>query len=112
MNEILSVGYETRLLETRSMILRYAGYTVQEVTVLATALYKMNSEEIALMLVCNSIPRREQEWLANETMNKRRLMPILCVQRHPYESCIPGCTSVDGEPVALLAAIARLMRRY
>lgn len=106
---ILCVGYERRLLEMRSMILRQAGYLVHETSVLSVGLSKIKSDVIDLVLVCNSIPRREQEWFATQIMNARRLLPILCVKSNPYEQSIPGCRGVDSEPESLLAALSLII---
>jgi DNA-binding response OmpR family regulator len=104
---ILCVGYEPSLLETRSMILRQAGYVVQEASILAVALSSMESDSIDGVLICNSIPRKQQEWFVTQVTNKRRMLPILCVKNHLFEQCVKGCTGVDGEPNALLAALGR-----
>jgi DNA-binding response OmpR family regulator len=106
---ILCVGYEPHLLETRSMILRQAGYVVHETTILATALSKMGSDPIDGVLICNSIPRKEQEWFVTQVTNKRRLLPILCIKSHPYDQCVRGCTRVDGEPESLLTAVTSVV---
>ena len=107
---ILCVGYGRHLLETRSTILRQAGYLVHETSVLALALSKVKSDAIDLVLICNSIPRKEQEWLAMQVMNIHRLLPILCVKNNPYEQSIPGCKGVDNEPESLLAALSHIIR--
>jgi hypothetical protein len=91
------------------MILRQAGYVVHETTILAMALSKMGSDSIDGVLICNSIPRKEQEWFVMQVTNKRRLLPILCIKSHPYDQSIPGCTGVDGEPDALLAVVSRTL---
>jgi CheY-like chemotaxis protein len=107
---ILCVGFEPHLLETRSMVLRQAGYIVCECTVLADALSAVESRPIDLVLICNSIPRRQQEWFTAEVMNRSRMLPILCIQNHPYERAVNGCSSVENGPEALLAVLARTVR--
>jgi CheY-like chemotaxis protein len=107
---ILCVGFEPHLLETRSMILRQAGYIVCECSVLADALSAVESTPIDLVLICNSISRRQQEWFTTEIMNRSRMLPILCIQNSPYERCPNGCVSVDSGPEALLSALARTAR--
>jgi hypothetical protein len=92
------------------MILRQAGYIVYECVVLADALSALGSRPIDLVLICNSIPRSQQEWFTNEVMNRSRMLPILCVQNHPYEQRINGCVSVDSGPESLLTALARTVR--
>ena len=104
-SHILNVGYEPILLLTRSMVLRQAGYVVIESSVLAEMLSKVDSDFIDVVLICNSVSRREQEWLVRQIMNKRCLLPILCIKNNPYDGTVPGCTGIENEPAALLSAV-------
>jgi hypothetical protein len=92
------------------MILRQAGYVIHETSILADALLTMESDVIDGVLICNSVPRKQQEWFVTQAMNIRRLLPILCIKNHPYEQCVKGCIGVDGEPESLLAVLARTVR--
>ncbi|HEY3769620.1 MAG TPA: hypothetical protein VGN44_13185 [Candidatus Angelobacter sp.] len=80
---------------------------MHEASILAVALSSMESDSIDGVLICNSIPRKQQEWFVTQVTNKRRMLPILCVKNHLFEQCAKGCTGVDGEPDALLAALGR-----
>jgi hypothetical protein len=94
------------------MILRQAGYVVHEASILAIALSKMESDSIDGLLICNSIPRKQQAWFVTQIMSIRRLLPILCIKNHPYEQCVLGCTGVDGEPDSLLTALGHAVGQY
>jgi hypothetical protein len=109
---ILCVGYEPSLLEARSMILRQAGYVVHEIAILELALSKMESDSIDGVVMCHSIPRKQQEWFVTRIMHIRCLLPILCIKNHPFEQCVRGCTGVDGEPDSLLTALAQAVGQY
>ena len=102
---VLTVGYEPHLLATRSMVLRHAGYNVKEVTVLARALDEIESDHIDILVVCNTVPLAERSWLAKEVLNRRRLMPVICIQTHSFEQKVPGCVAVENDPESLLEAL-------
>ena len=104
---LLCVGYDRILLETRSAVLRQAGYVVHETAVLATALSQVASDSIDGLLICNSIPSREQERFIRQIINKRRLLPIICIHNNPYEQSLPGCLGAENDPAALLAVLRK-----
>jgi hypothetical protein len=104
---IVCVGYEPHLVQTRSMILRRAGYAIHEASGLAVALSEIESDVIDGLLICNSVPRNEQEWFIERVRKVRRLLPIVCVKNHPYERCVSGCIGVDNEPESLLNVFSR-----
>ncbi|HEY1938721.1 MAG TPA: hypothetical protein VGJ33_12360 [Candidatus Angelobacter sp.] len=107
---IISVGYEPRLLATRSMVLRHAGYIVNETNALTAALAKLESDLVDALLLCNTIPDNERKWFAAEVLNRRRLLPIICVKGGNYEQNVPGCIGVDNDPAALLNALGLAVR--
>jgi DNA-binding NtrC family response regulator len=109
---ILCVGYEPSLLEARAMILRRAGYVVHEIAILEFALSKMESDSIDGVVMCHSIPQKQQQLFVAQIMHIRRLLPILCIKNHPYEQCVLGCTGVDGEPDSLLTALRQAVGQY
>ena len=102
---VLTVGYEPQLLATRSMVLRHAGYFVKEATVLARALREIETDHIDILVVCNTIPFSEKSWFANEVLNRRRLLPVICIKTHAYEQKVPGCVAVENDPDSLLQAL-------
>ena len=102
---VLTVGYETQLLETRSMVLRHAGYAVKEARILSAALREIESDHVDILVLCNTIPPTERRWFAKEVLNRRRLLPVICIKAHSYEQNVPGCVAVENDPDSLLKAL-------
>ena len=61
---ILSVGHHPALLETRNLILRAAGYKVEEAASIKQAIRQFQAGNFDLVLLCHSIPTTERERLA------------------------------------------------
>jgi DNA-binding NtrC family response regulator len=99
---ILSVGNDSTLLASRTLILRGAGYFVEEAYTVDKAINLVAADSIDAMLICHTIARSDQQVLISAVREKRRLMPILCLRSYAYESAPLTCTAVDKEPEALL----------
>ena len=102
---ILSVGKDPVLMASRSLILRGAGYLVEEAYTVDKAINLVAADSIDAMLLCHTIARSDQQVLISAVREKRRLMPILCLRSYAYESVPRTCTAVDHEPEALLHAL-------
>ena len=102
---ILSVGYERKWMESRTQILRSAGYRVDEVNNLKAALALAESDSVDMLVICDSVPRPEQQWLIARVRERRRMLPILCIGDYPYVSAADCCLGVENTPVALLNAV-------
>lgn len=99
---ILSVGNDPTLMASRTLILRGAGYFVEEAYTVDKAINLVAADSIDAMLLCHTIARSDQQVLISAVREKRRLMPILCLRSHAYESVPRTCTAVDNQPEALL----------
>jgi DNA-binding NtrC family response regulator len=82
---ILSIGKNHNLMSSWSLILRKAGYVVQEAQTPEEAIGLVESDLIDAMLICHTIARAEQKMLIAAVRAKQRLMPILCVRSHASE---------------------------
>ena len=102
---ILSVGNDPTLMASRTLILRGAGYFVEEAYSVDKAINLVAADSIDAMLICHTIARSDQQVLISAVREKRRLMPILCLRSYAYESVPRTCTAVDKEPEALLHAL-------
>jgi DNA-binding response OmpR family regulator len=87
---------------SRTLILRGAGYFVEEAYTVDKAINLLAADSIDAMLLCHTIARSDQQVLISAIREKRRLMPILCLRSHAYESVPQTCTAVDNQPEALL----------
>jgi DNA-binding NtrC family response regulator len=104
---VLSIGYDTGLLHTRTLVLRHAGYEVQECTLLTRALSLLESDSPPIVVLCDSIPNIERAWFVKEATNRCPMMRILWIKMHIYDQGAAGCVSIDKDPISLLEALAR-----
>jgi DNA-binding NtrC family response regulator len=107
---ILSVGKNRRIMSSRSMILRGAGYAVDEAYTVETAIKLVEQDSIDAALLCHTVPRSEQNALISAIHSKRRLMPILCIRSYAYEAVPKTCTAVENEPETLLSALQQVIK--
>jgi DNA-binding response OmpR family regulator len=83
---ILSVGKNPTLMSSRSLILRNAGYLVDEAYSVDKAINLVEADAIDAVLICHTVSRNDQQALISTVRKKRRLMPVLCVRSYAYES--------------------------
>ena len=102
---ILSVGKNPNLMSSRSLILRNAGYLVDEAYSLDKAINLVEADSIDAVLICHTVPRNDQQALISTVRKKRRLMPVLCIRSYAYESAPQTCIPVDNEPEELLNTV-------
>jgi DNA-binding NtrC family response regulator len=102
---ILSVGSDYILMSSRPLLLRRAGYNVEEAQSVAKAIILVAEDSIDLTLICHTISKQDQQLLVAAVREKRRLMPVLCIRSYAYEIAPYTCIAVDNEPVELLDAV-------
>src|SRR3977135_1353731 len=83
---ILSVGANPNLMASRSLILRNAGYLVQEAYTVDKAINLVEQDSIDVARNCHTIPKTQQNLLISTIRTKRRLMPILCIRSFAFET--------------------------
>lgn len=102
---ILSVGSNPDLMATRTLLLRSAGFAVEEAFSVDKAVRLVEADSIDLTLICHTIPKRDQRRLIAVIKEKRRLMPVLCIRSYAYESAPQACLAVDNDPAILLHCV-------
>jgi len=107
---ILSAGYDHHLLQSRSMLLRHAGFVVDEAHHLMGVLGCVKSDSIDALVLCHTIPENEQRWLISSVRKVRQLLPIICIKCSVYESPQEGCTTATNEPFDLLTVIQKAIQ--
>lgn len=108
---ILSVGNNPTLMASRTLILRAAGYLVEEAYTVDKAINLVAQDFIDAMLICHTVSRDDQQILISAARKKRSLMPILCLRSHAYESVPRTCIAVDNDPEALLDQVRKAVIR-
>lgn len=76
---ILSMGYDPHLMSVRTLLLRGAGYVVDEAYDRAAALSRAQCDTVDALLICHTVPKSDKRWLIANVREKRRLLPILCL---------------------------------
>jgi CheY-like chemotaxis protein len=102
---ILSVGSNPDLMATRTLLLRSAGFAVEEVFSVDKAIRLIEEDSIDLTLICHTVSARDQRRLIAVIKEKRRLMPVLCILSYAYESAPQACLAVDNDPAILLNSV-------
>jgi DNA-binding response OmpR family regulator len=102
---ILSVGETKSLMVSRSMLLRHAGYAVDEAYSLREAFKVLDSDSPDAVLICHSLPAAERDTLISSIRERQQLLPIFCIDNTGVPPRIKGCQVVPNAPEELLAAI-------
>lgn len=109
--QILSVGYDRSLMKSRSLLLRSAGYSVEEAYSRHQALARVRSDAIDVLLICHTVPDNEKRALISAVRKQRLLIPILYISDNEFRSRDEdGCCEVSNAPEVLLAAIDSAVR--
>jgi DNA-binding response OmpR family regulator len=99
---ILSIGKDKFLMASRKMLLRAAGYDVEEADSMDRAIDLATSEAVDAAIICHSVFKSEQHLFLARVREQRRLMPILYIRAYAYQSAPDSCIAVDNEPEILL----------
>lgn len=108
---ILAVGQDDFLLNTRSSVLRTAGYVVKPVVSLTQAFHQFLKGDFDLVLLCHSIPLQERDRLICAIRASGSPVAILVVAPVRQE-CSRGLANalIDGHPTALIQGIGNALR--
>jgi len=90
--------------EGPSLVLRQAGFTVDEAYNLNSALGLLMSDSIDAVLLCHTIPKDKQRSFISAAHRERRLLPIICIKAQDHEGQQQDCVSVGSDPDELLEA--------
>ena len=108
---ILTVGHSPQLSRTRALLLRSKGYKVIGETDCNRALILALHDGIDLLLLCHSLEKTETEFLVNALVEKRGMLPVLCVRQNDFARAPIGCESAGSAPDLLLSQIGNLVGR-
>ena len=107
---VLAVGYNPLLLETRSQVLRSAGYTVVSVCSLKEAISRFLQGDFDLVVLCHSIPAHERERLAHIVREHTPRTPVIFVspgfpQHDPFAD-----VTIENDPNDLVTGLHEALR--
>jgi DNA-binding response OmpR family regulator len=95
---ILSLGYDPVLMTVRGLILRTAGYEVVEVTSCVGAMMQLQTNNFDLVIICHTIPPKEQDEIVRSIADGWSNLPILCLS--PMPGLSKGKSFRVGDPMA------------
>ena len=104
---ILSVGYDSVLMATRSMLLRHAGYDVAEAGAISEASALAQSGQFDIILICHTLSENDRRELLNKIRECQGSM-VLCIANTPFSRAVLGknCREVPSTPAELLASVS------
>lgn len=102
---LLSVGYDKHLMHSRALVLRHAGFIVEEAFGLKNALDLVNSDSIDLMILCHTLSRQERGLLISAVRKVRRMLPIVCIEAKDYDLSPQGCITAHNDPTELVDTV-------
>lgn len=104
-SHLLSVGYDKHLMHTRGMVLRKAGFIVDETFNVKAALALVRSDSIDGMILCHTVPKAEQRWLIAGVREIRKLLPIVYVSDLEVFKPEEGCIGTTNDPSQLVRVV-------
>jgi DNA-binding response OmpR family regulator len=105
----LAVGRDPLLLETRSQVLRSAGYTVVSELSLEQSLQHFRNRDFDIVILCHSIPVRDRELLTSALHNHSPRTPVIVVSSRSSALDRFADATVENDPSMLLEDLARLL---
>jgi CheY-like chemotaxis protein len=109
---ILAVGHDPLLSETRSSILRAAGYLVESASSIGQAIDLFRDGDFDLVVLCHSIPAQERDLFLRLIRAYGSSVPIVCIapisDRHPETS---ADFIIEGRPMGLLCGVETALNK-
>ena len=105
----LSIGLDAELLSTRNSILQSAGYFVVPAYSFKEAAKYFQGGDFDLVLLCQSIPRPEQDRLISWIRARGSLIPVLSVSAEPRSEDRFARETVASDPTGLLTGIREVL---
>jgi DNA-binding response OmpR family regulator len=106
---LLSVGYDPILMRSRSLVLRDAGFRVDEAYNVRGALDLVTSDSVDALVICHTLCKDDQRRLISGAREARRLLPIVCITTQGHELPEQGCVSVESDPVELVKSVRQAL---
>jgi DNA-binding response OmpR family regulator len=108
---VLAVGQDRLLLETRSQVLRSAGYSVVSALSIDQALKHFRAGDFDIVILCHSISLHDRELLTNAIRAHRAKTRVVVVTSgfnamDPFADAI-----VENEPAILLQEIPKVLHK-
>jgi CheY-like chemotaxis protein len=108
---ILAVGQDSLLLDTRSSILRAAGYVVESAFTLAQAINEFERGDFDMVLLCHSMPLQDRDRLTCAIRASGSRVPVVVVAPVSQE-CARGFADalLENNPISLVQGVEKALR--
>lgn len=107
---LLCVGYDQTVTHSRAMVLRHAGFIVDEAYSLNGVLGLVKSDLVDVLLLCHTLSKGEQRRLIAEVREERRMLPIIYIKLQDHELPHAGCIGAGNDPADLVDAVRSALR--
>jgi len=108
---VLSVGSDSRVLETRELILRSAGYSVVSALSIKEAAYLFKDSDFDVIVLCHTLSTKDCERLTGTIRASGSRIPIVCVSDSTFDGRKSFADeTVDKSPAAFLRSIEDVLR--
>ena len=106
---ILNVGYEPTLLETRTLVLRSAGYAVESASSVEEAMQRFRGGHFDVVILCHSIPEQGRERLVWLIREHGSATPVIFVSSRAASADRFADITIDNRPTGLVSAVEQLL---
>ncbi len=109
---ILAVGQDYVLLDTRSSVLRAAGYLVESAFTLPQAINGFEQGDYDMVLLCHSIPLQDRDRLTSAIRASGSRIPVVVVAPASQQDCSRGFADavLESDPKSLLHGVEKVLR--
>jgi len=108
---ILSFGYEPVLMAVRALLLRKAGYQVQNALSRESVMKHLDLGEFHLLIICHTVPSDEQNSLIASVHSVRPGLRIVCLSPFPALSRRGVCAVAATTAPEFLEDIEQVLLR-
>lgn len=110
---VLSVGLDVRILDTRELILRSAGYSVVSATSIKEAVFLFKDGGFDVIVLCHTLSAKDCERLTGAVRASGSRIPIVCVSDSTLDNHNSFAdATIDKTPAAFLKAIEDVLRNH
>lgn len=106
---ILNVGYEPTLLETRTLVLRAAGYAVESASSIEAVMQHFRAAHFDVVVLCHSVPEQERQHLVGRIRELGSATPVIFVSARSASADRFADLTIDNRPTGLVSAVEQLL---
>ena len=106
---LFSVGLDPSSLNDRNLVLESAGYSVVSAFSLKEAVSCFHDGDFDLVLLCQSVPKKERDRLISWIRASGSRIPIITVSGNLSEQDGFATETIENDPISLLTGISEVL---